>query len=77
VSGQVVEISPSLVVGGFFRQGDLLFRVEQADYRLAVDRARAALAKAEFDLATVEGQARVARQEWGRLDFAEGKLLRT
>jgi RND family efflux transporter MFP subunit len=73
VSGQVVEISPSLVVGGFFRQGDLLFRVEQADYRLAVDRARAALAKAEFDLATVEGQARVARQEWGRLDFAEGK----
>jgi RND family efflux transporter MFP subunit len=73
VSGQVVEISPSLVAGGFFRQGDLLFRVERADYRLAIDRARAAFARAEFDLATVEGQARVARQEWGRLDFAEDK----
>jgi len=73
VSGRVVEISPSLVVGGFFRQGELLFRVEDADYRLAIDRAQAALAKSEFDLATVEGQSRVARQEWERLDLSGGK----
>lgn len=66
VSGRVVEISPSLVVGGFFRQGELLFRIEPTDYHLAVDRARAGLAKAEFELATIEGQARVARQEWER-----------
>jgi len=66
VSGRVVEISPSLVAGGFFRQGELLFRIEEADYRLAVDRARAGLAKAEFELAAIEGQARVARQEWER-----------
>lgn len=73
VSGRVLEISPSLVPGGFFLQGELLFRIEEADYRLAVDRARAALAKAEFDLATVQGQARVARQEWDRLDLANGQ----
>ncbi len=70
VGGRVVEVSPRLVAGGFFREGELLFRIEEADYRLAVDRARAALAKAEYDLATMEGQARVARQEWARLKLA-------
>jgi RND family efflux transporter MFP subunit len=73
VNGRIIEIAPALVVGGFFRAGEVLFRIEDADYRLAVDMARAALAKAEFDLATVEGQARVARQEWDRLDLAGGK----
>ncbi len=72
VGGRVTEVSPNLVAGGFFAEGELLFRIEEADYRLALDRARAALAKAEFDLATVEGQARVARQEWGRLDLSGG-----
>jgi RND family efflux transporter MFP subunit len=73
VSGRVVAIAPSLVAGGFVRKGEPLFRIEDADYRLAVDKARAALAKAEYDLAIVDGQARVARQEWERLDLAGGE----
>jgi RND family efflux transporter MFP subunit len=67
VSGKVEELARNLVAGGFFRKGELLFRVEDIDYRLAVDRARAAVAKAEFNLAREEGSARVARQEWERL----------
>jgi RND family efflux transporter MFP subunit len=67
VSGRVEELAKNLVAGGFFRKGELLFRVEDIDYRLAVDRARAAVAKAEFNLAREEGSARVARQEWERL----------
>lgn len=73
VSGRVAEIAPRLVSGGFVGKGDRLFLIEDADYRLAVDKARAALAKAEYDLAVVEGQARVARGEWERLDPAGGK----
>ncbi len=73
VSGKIVEIAPDLVAGGFFKKGDLLFRIEDADYNLAVDRARAALARTEYELATVESQARVARQEWKRLNLADGK----
>ncbi len=73
VSGRVAYLAPDFVVGGHFRKGDLLFRIEDADYRLAIDRAKAALAKAEYDLATVEGQARVARIEWERLRLAETK----
>ena len=73
VSGVVTEISREFVAGGFCRKGDVLFRIDEADYRLAADKARAALAKAEYELATVQGQAKVARQEWDRLQLDPGK----
>jgi RND family efflux transporter MFP subunit len=73
VNGRVTYLAPGFVVGGLFRKGDLLFRIEDTDYRLVIDRAKATIAKAEFDLATVEGQARVARIEWERLHLAEKK----
>ncbi|HXV21594.1 MAG TPA: efflux RND transporter periplasmic adaptor subunit [Desulfuromonadales bacterium] len=73
ISGRVVEVAPGFVAGGFFRRGEVLFRVDDADYRLAVDKAQAAMAKAEYDLATIEGQARIAREEWDRLKLADGQ----
>lgn len=71
VGGKITYLSPGFVAGGRFGKGDLLFRIEDADYRLAIDRAKATLAKAQFDLATVEGQARVARIEWDRLHLED------
>jgi RND family efflux transporter MFP subunit len=73
VGGRVVEMSPNLVTGGFFRQGELLFRIEAADYRLAIDKAKAAVAKAEYELTAMAGQSRVAREEWTRLNIDDGK----
>ncbi|NOZ25471.1 MAG: efflux RND transporter periplasmic adaptor subunit [Nitrospirae bacterium] len=67
VSGRVIYVSPAFVAGGFFRKGELLFEIEQADYRLAVVRARAALAQAELELARVNSNAVVARREWEAL----------
>jgi RND family efflux transporter MFP subunit len=64
VSGRVVSVAPNLVVGGFFNEGDILFEIEGTDYRLAHDRALSAKAKAEYDLATIKSQARIARSEW-------------
>jgi len=64
VSGRVVSVAPTMVVGGFFSKGDILFEIENTDYRLAHDRALSAKAKAEYDLATIESQARIARSEW-------------
>lgn len=71
VGGRITYLAPGFVAGGFFRKGDLLFRIEDTDYILAIERAKAALAKAEYDLATVKSQARVARIEWERLKFGE------
>ena len=67
VTGNVTSISPQFIAGGFFKKGEMLFEVETIDYELALEQARAALAKREFELSSVESRARIARQEWKRL----------
>ncbi len=49
VSGQVVSISPALVSGGFFQEGDLLLQIASLDYEAGVARSRASLARAESE----------------------------
>jgi len=66
VGGQVNELSSQCVAGGFIKKGDLLFTINDADYRLAEEQALAAVAKAEADLASARGMAEVARLEWQR-----------
>ena len=58
VSGRVVWKSPALVNGGYFEQGDVLLRLEDNDYRSALERAKATLtrAQAEFEHARFEFQ---------------------
>ena len=51
VSGRVVRISPSLVAGGYFEQGDMLLQLDAEDYRTAVERARSTLKRAEAEYA--------------------------
>ncbi len=50
VSGRVISISPSLVSGGFFSRGDVLFSIDPLDYDVALEQARAGLARAESEL---------------------------
>lgn len=71
VSGRITSIAPDFVAGGFFKEGDLLFKIEDLDYKLAVDRARASLAQADLELAQEESNARIARMEWEKLSKNE------
>ena len=64
VSGRIVYAAPDLDVGGFFEKDALLFEIEDIDYRLASERAMSSRAKAEYELAKIESQARIARAEW-------------
>ncbi|MGE0385418.1 MAG: efflux RND transporter periplasmic adaptor subunit [Gammaproteobacteria bacterium] len=50
VSGTVVEVSPQMVSGGRFEQGDWLVRIDDRDYRYALAQARAALEGAGAEL---------------------------
>ena len=50
VDGRVESISPSLVSGGFFAEGDVLLQIEPLDYEVALEQARAGLARARSDL---------------------------
>lgn len=71
VSGLVTKVGSNLVAGGFVHQGELLFAIEQVDFQLALDKARAGLTKAELDLQTLQAQAQVARDEWQQLHPGE------
>lgn len=64
VSGRIVDVSPRLVEGGIVTEGEVLFRIETADYELAVQRARADLDQARADLALEQGRQVVAEREW-------------
>ena len=56
VSGNVLWISPNLVPGGYFEEGEALLRIDERDYRYALERARAAVdrAMAEDEFARFE-----------------------
>ena len=71
ISGKVIWIAPQLVDGGFFKQGETLLKIEPADSRLAVERAQAEIARAKVALATEQERARVAMQEWQRVDLPD------
>ncbi|NBS25221.1 MAG: efflux RND transporter periplasmic adaptor subunit [Gammaproteobacteria bacterium] len=76
VAGQVVEVSPAFVAGGFFREGDVLVKLEDQDYRAAVRRAEASVASARSLLEQEKGQADVAQREWDRMTAQEQSRIR-
>ena len=49
VSGRVAWMSPNLVAGGYFNDQDILIRVDDADYKTKLNRAKAALKRAEAE----------------------------
>lgn len=64
VSGMVIEVSDRFVVGGFFREGDILLTLDDADYEVSVQQARANLSTAESQLMLEEAQAEQAVRQW-------------
>ncbi len=49
VSGNVTWISADLVAGGYFERDEELLRIDERDYRAAVQRAQATLSRAQAD----------------------------
>lgn len=49
VSGRVDWVSPNLVPGGFFNEGEVLLKLDARDLRASLERSRAALARAEAE----------------------------
>ena len=67
VSGRIIEVSESFVDGGVISQGDVLVRLEDADYRSAVTRARARVAEARQALAVEEAESALAARDYREL----------
>lgn len=67
VSGKVVYVSPALVDGGVFKKGDVLLRIDPADYEIAVTLAQARIKDAESAYTLAGEEAEAARYEWRQL----------
>mgnify|MGYP001067849632 FL=1 len=50
VDGRVLRVSPALVSGGFFLKNDVLLEIDSLDYDVALEQARAGMARAKSDL---------------------------
>ena len=70
VRGRVVGKSPHLEPGAAITAGEVLLRIDDTDYVLAAEQARATVAQAEVTLAQAEEEVAVARREWEQLGAA-------
>jgi len=81
VGGQIVEVSPGFVPGGFVREGEVLVRIDPSDYANTLAQRRSELAQAEADFDVEMGRQNVARQDYELLqtdldDASEALVLR-
>jgi RND family efflux transporter MFP subunit len=67
VSGVVVETSPAFQAGGSFVEGDVLLRIDDADYLVAAEMAEAQVARQNLALAMADQEAEIAQREWERI----------
>lgn len=79
VSGQVQAIGKSFEPGARVKAGDVLVRIDPADYELGVSQRRAELIRAKAELAQEEGRRAVAEQEFklvgGQATAAQKRLM--
>lgn len=67
ISGRISYVSPAFIDGGFVRRGEVLIRIDDADYRLARVRAESQVASAQQALIREQAEAELARQDWEEL----------
>ena len=75
IAGRISYVSPDFLDGGFIRQGQVLVRLEAADYELAVTRARSGVASAQQALAREQAEADLALQDLEDLGIEDASPL--
>lgn len=75
IAGRIAYVSPDFIDGGFIRRGQVLVRLEVADYELAVVRAQSGVASAEQRLAREQAEAEIAQQDLINLGITDSSPL--
>ena len=75
VGGKVVYVSPNFIEGGLFKKGETLFRIDDADFNIAVIRAESGVAQAEQLLAREIAEGEIARRDYEELGSGEASSL--
>lgn len=74
VSGRVEYLHPALIPGGLIAKDEILLRLDEVDYRLALRQAQDNLALAEADFRLEEGQQEVALKEWQLINAISNEI---
>jgi multidrug efflux system membrane fusion protein len=74
VSGQIIWASPRFASGGFFEPDEVLVQIDPGDYEVAVERADAALARAESQLELAQAAGERQRRLAGRSVSSSAQL---
>ncbi|MEN8663073.1 MAG: efflux RND transporter periplasmic adaptor subunit [Lentimonas sp.] len=75
VSGRIIEVASNFRAGNSFRTGDVLIRIDPADYKAATAARAAELASAELALAQEEARAAQAAADWEALGEGDASPL--
>ncbi|CAN2040474.1 hypothetical protein GMMP15_1790001 [Candidatus Magnetomoraceae bacterium gMMP-15] len=67
VSGRILKISSKLIPGGRFKKGEELLRIDDRDYKIAIDIQKASVAQAFMEFKTEKGRQSIASEEWNLL----------
>jgi len=75
VGGKIEYISKGFLEGGTFSNGEVLIRIEAADYDLRVVQAEATVAQAQQALVREQAEAAIASRDWDELGVGEASAL--
>ncbi len=67
VSGQVIQQSASMTLGGRVKEGEELIRIDPKDYELALAEVKSNLEQARFEREVESGRQVIAQREWDEL----------
>lgn len=67
VTGKVVSVSDKFIEGGQFEKGDVILKIDDSDYRVALKSAQARVAEAKVELDLELAAAENNKKEWQRL----------
>ncbi|WP_222615248.1 efflux RND transporter periplasmic adaptor subunit [Persicimonas caeni] len=68
VGGRITELAPAFTPGGYVAQGDLLVRIEPADFRHVLAQRKSDLRQALSELAVEKGRTEAAKVEYDYID---------
>jgi RND family efflux transporter MFP subunit len=71
VSGRIIEVAENFRAGGYFEAGDVLLRIDPADYQAAVAARAADLAGAQLALAQEQALSEQAAADWAAIGKGE------
>ena len=75
IGGKIVYVSPNFIEGGIIKKGEVLLRIEDADYKVSVIRAQAQVAQAEQSLIREKAEGEIAKQDYQELGIGKASPL--